>query len=365
MNMTPENLNKKTSMNPVSRRETIAGGIILCVFCLIAVSISIKQSYYNRDLFGTVNLKPAETPATGKDIPAESITMDTSQANPKALATNGLITIPEGFIPMGMMETFDEKTLSDKIDGKAELYLENGFKKLVCQRIQLQNKASEWYECFVYDMGSQRNAFTVFSNQRRPKTKPLTYIETGYATENSVNFSTGKYYVEMVSGSVNAGVRKGMDAAAKKLVASQADTTPVMNENAYFPKENLQENSSKLYTNSGFSYDKFDNIMTAVYQIDDLNVTAFISVRKSPAEATELVQGYDKFLGDMGSDPVKPAGINIPGLKCRDLLGDYEYCFSEGKILAGVHAAKKQAAAEKILMQLFNHIKEVDHGSAK
>ena len=37
--------------------------------------------------------------------------------------------LPENLIPLGPEETFDSETLSDKIDGKAELYFSNNFVK--------------------------------------------------------------------------------------------------------------------------------------------------------------------------------------------------------------------------------------------
>jgi len=65
-----------------------------------------------------------------------------------------------------------------------------------CQRFRDRSDAAAWIEVFVYDMAELKNAFTVFSKQRRPGVEELG--ELAYATPNSLHFDQGKYYVEIV-----------------------------------------------------------------------------------------------------------------------------------------------------------------------
>ena len=63
---------------------------------------------------------------------------------------------------------YDSISLSDKINGKAELYLAAGFARLETQRFALTDNPGQWMERYLYDMGQHANAFSVFSAQRRP-----------------------------------------------------------------------------------------------------------------------------------------------------------------------------------------------------
>ena len=69
--------------------------------------------------------------------------------------------------PLSPPETFDAEKLSEKIDGKAGLYLSAGFKSLTCRRYKKPDNPDLWLEIFFYDMGNIINSFAVYSMQRR------------------------------------------------------------------------------------------------------------------------------------------------------------------------------------------------------
>src|SRR5512133_1136053 len=50
-------------------------------------------------------------------------------------ARTAILPLPDGISPLTAPERFDRETLSDKIDGKAELYLSAGFIGLEAQRL--------------------------------------------------------------------------------------------------------------------------------------------------------------------------------------------------------------------------------------
>ena len=76
-----------------------------------------------------------------------------------AALTESIIPLPPGIIPLSPSEAFDAQTLSDKINGKAELYLSAGFVSLRSQRFKDKNGLDFWVEVYVYDMDKGQNAF--------------------------------------------------------------------------------------------------------------------------------------------------------------------------------------------------------------
>lgn len=60
---------------------------------------------------------------------------------------------------MSPLAFFDPASLSGKISGQAELYFSAGFKCLRAQRFALADDPALWFEIFVYDLGTARNAF--------------------------------------------------------------------------------------------------------------------------------------------------------------------------------------------------------------
>jgi hypothetical protein len=110
---------------------------------------------------------------------------------------------PEKFSVFSPPETFDHMTLSDKIDGKAELYLPAGFKSLFAQRLKPQDSPDVWYEVFIYDMGTMLNAFSVYSAQRRDNARPEPFAEFAYSAENALFWVHGPYYIEIIASEVS------------------------------------------------------------------------------------------------------------------------------------------------------------------
>ena len=83
------------------------------------------------------------------------------------------VLAPEGLAPLGVEERFDAQHLADKIDGRAELYLDAGFGGLRCQRFALVGEPDAWLELFLYQLGNPAQAFAVYSSSRRPERRQL------------------------------------------------------------------------------------------------------------------------------------------------------------------------------------------------
>ena len=121
--------------HPASNTETAVGSVILAVLAAIAAGLFLKQSQYD-------SMKRGGRLGT--------------LASRKILSGHGFNLgrlCPGRLLPMSAVETFDRDNLSDKIDGKAELYLAAGVSGMKCQRLVDRRDAAAWFEVFVYDMG--------------------------------------------------------------------------------------------------------------------------------------------------------------------------------------------------------------------
>jgi hypothetical protein len=91
--------------------------------------------------------------------------------------------------------------------------------------------------------------------------------------------------------------------------------------------------------------------------VGDTELTAFLSQRKSPAEAARLVESYTSFLREFGGTELKST-LNIPGVKVVEIMDTFELVFSRGSILAGVHGAENKKAAEELALMLLQNLAE-------
>jgi hypothetical protein len=278
-------------------------------------------------------------------------------AAPPTSDEKSLISLPSGQSPLTPLETFDTATLSDKINGKAELYLSAGFIRLHSQRFTSEAAGDVWMEVFVYDMQSAQNAFSVFSAQRREDARTLDLGNYAYQTQNAIFFAHGPYYVEIVATDVSETIIQAMITFAEAFIAKHPIKSQTIGEKELFPREGLIQKSISLVSADAFGYDRFDQIFTASYKLQDAELMAYYSRRKTSQEAEELASSYRDFLTAFGGNPAESdLGIKTAGM--IHILDTYEIVFSHGPYLAGVREATDRQSAKELALRLFNRIKE-------
>ena len=323
-------------------KQTLLSLIILGILAVVTGGVFLAQFNYN--------------PAVQQMAPVLA-TDGKSQIAPPASIEKSLVSTPPGQSPLSPPETFDAATLSDKINGKAELYLSAGFVRLHSQRFKDQTAGDVWMEVFVYDMLTLQNAFSVFSAQRRDDAQTLAVGQYAYQTPNALFFVHGPFYVEIVASDISETIIQPMIAFAEAFIANHPVQTQTIGEKELFPKEGLVQTSISLVSADAFGYDRFDQIFTATYKLQDSELMAYYSRRKTPREAAELASSYRDFLAEFGGKTAE-ADLAIKTAKMIHILDTYEIVFFHGRYLAGVREAADKQPAQELALQLFNRIKE-------
>jgi hypothetical protein len=332
-------------MSQVPRRakrlESVISICLLGSIILTAVGLFIKQSNYDISKYGIQNQSKAS----------------------QSPISDGLI--PSGFEALSKDENYNAENLYEKIDGKAPLYLEAGFKELSTQRFASINDPNLWMELYVYDMGTLRNAFSVYSVQKRAEAEAFASMQFAYKSGNALYFVHGKYYIEIVGSAESDKLLRAMAEAAQKIQANLVigpDTG--IAELAFFPQENLVPSSIKLYLVNAFGFEKLTNIFTARYKVGEESVTAFISKRADSKEAEAMAESYRKFLIENGAVIKNTNNKTLVG-KVMDFYDTTEIVFTAGPFVAGIHEAKNQQPAEKSAEILINKLNSLKNETTK
>ncbi len=323
-----------------TKTETYIGLGILLTLAGIAVGIFLKQFQYNPAIFVGIAPRPGSAAAPTVDLSGDIFT-----------------DLAEGIVPLSPPEIFGPDNLSDKINGKAELYLSAGFLRLLSQRFAEARDRNSWMEVFVYDMGTIRRAFAVYSVQRRPDAENVSLTDFAYRTENALFFAHGRYYVEVIAAVTTRKMDEVMQSFAQRFIEKTGAHDERIDELTLFPREHLDEDSITLLISDAFGFDRFDDVFMANYTLENTELTAFLSVRRDSSEASELVVAYQRFLIVNGGVDVK-SGTEIPGAKLVEILDTFELIFSHGRFLAGVHAAEDKGHAERLAVTLMRKLSE-------
>jgi Family of unknown function (DUF6599) len=320
---------RQTKVGP---KQKVVGYSILATLGLITIWLLVQQSHFNPAV--TVALRGAK--AQGRPQPG-------SGQAPAAAAA--LIPEVPGFTPLAPAQSFGPDNLSDKIDGKAELYLSAGFKEMSCRSFNLADSGKAYVEVFVYDMGSAPNAFAVFSGQRRPGSPNIPLTANAYATSNALYFTQGPFYVEIVADRASEALQNSLQAYAKALLAkipSEGKGAPTKAD--LLPKEGLASDTVRLNASDVFGLEGFNNVYTGEYTSKNGTATAFLAERDTPDQAKADAQRYQEFLATNGYQKIQsPAAAE--GIEVLKLDNSYEIVLVQGCILAGVHDASSLEAA--------------------
>jgi hypothetical protein len=313
--------------------ESFLSIFLLAVLGLIAVGVFFKQFRYN----------PAD------------FAMADDALRVSAKSSNLELVAPQGYAASPKVETFDADSLYNKIDGKADLYLESGFKQLDCRIFTSGNDPNLWMEIFVYDMGAPKNALAVFGQQKRAEGVDVGLADFAYKTPDAVFMAKGKYYVEITSSAVSEPLAVAIEMLGAAFVKSVGGAAGEIDELAAFPKENLVPQSFKLYRSGAYGYYGFKDLYSAKYEINGQQVTSFLCKLPDNAAAETLAADYRKFLTDNGGT-AKTAVNEMLKDTVFDMEGEIEVVFAKGAFVGGVHAAETQETAEVVASKILEKL---------
>ena len=323
-----------------SKTETVISVLLLILLVLIAAGIFFKQFHYDAARVD-ITLAVAELPVAGA----------------VEAGIDFVSLLPAGFSKMTEAETFERDTLYVKINGKADLYLQSGFKNLSCLRFVSSKDETLWAELYLYDMGTARNAFAVFSVQRRPNASALTLSRFSYEAENAVFFASRMYYAEIIAAAESEKLHNAILSVAQNVAKLFPAGPDLLGELKLFPEKDLVANSFKLHLTSTFGFGGLDNTFTAKYTLGDETITAFLSQRKNAEQASQLAGNYYQFLIDNGATAKRAVNDNLAG-KVLDFYDSIEIILVSGRFMLGVHEAYDQSSAEKLALMLKDNVSE-------
>lgn len=334
--------NHPSSRPAPSLRERCLSVSLLAVLAVIALAVAAIQFRYDTGSWRERTLQAARPPESS--LPNDANT---------GLAVAGLQ-------PMTSPEHYNAVRLSDKIDGKAELYLSAGFEGLETRRFAVAAQPSRWMEIFIYEMRRNDGAFAVYSQQRRGQAQPLDLSADAYRSANGIFLVQGRYYVEIIASDAADATLAQMTALARAFIRQHpAAASARADERTLFPQDDLVADSIALTPEHAFGFEPFNRLFSAQYRTQAGAAAAFLSRRASTAEAAELADAYIAFLleyGGMRIDP--PAGA--PPVVIIEIMDMVEIVFHDGDMLAGVHEADDLTYALALAEKLYRNVKEAD-----
>jgi len=250
------------------------------------------------------------------------------------------------------------ETLYEKINGRADLYLEAGFVSLNAQRFTTQTSSDQFVELLVYDMATPENAFSVFSMQRREEARDDDIIPNAYRTDNALFMAHGQYYLEILGSTASEQWHVVIGEVARLFINDHGAAASANGPGAdLLPADGLKPASLQLIASNAFGHEFMDRIYTGEYQIDGVVMTAFVSDRHTDAGAVELAAAYRQALLSFGA-AVVDAPVSNANAVVLQFFDTYEIMFAYDRYIAGVHEADSLETAVELARRISQHLEK-------
>jgi hypothetical protein len=306
------------------------------------------------------------------------------------------------------LETFNADNLYEKIDGRAESFIQFGVKGMAYAFYHPTGDPSNELQLYIFEMGDPLKALGKYGSEKPDEFKAVPIGSEGYTTAGSTLFYSGRYYTQIVStqddpkfgsfalelakrvaasqtpgGSTapaatavagtpdTAKAVKGSSAntpaevaSAEKLAVSEGETKastaapkPVQPE--FTPADYFallpaagRQGDAKYVAQDVFGYSFLSDVFMADYKSGDVSWQGFLRPYRDAKEAKEILEKYTVGVKKDGAEVKSVTAEGADEMLISNNIGLVDIIFRKGNTLAGANGATNAPPAEEFARAL-------------
>ena len=269
-----------------------------------------------------------------------------------------LLSIPQSFLlaklpgtdPPVYIETFNADNLFEKIDGRAESFVQYGVKGMACCSYHPQGNHDDEVQLFVFEMGDPLKARGKYDSERPEEAKDLASLGAGaYTAGGSVFFYSDRYYTIVNVARDDPKLATFAREVATKVVSLQkkAKGSGPSPEDvfAFLPAE-PKKSAMKYVAQDVFGYSFLSDVFLADYEVGDVKFQGFVRPYKTPAEARKIFDQYISTAKKDGAVITEVSGSKADKMIVSFNIDLYDVIFLKGNTVGGSNGAKAVKPAE-------------------
>jgi hypothetical protein len=340
--------------------------MLLLLLASIGVAIYVKGQTYDPGLFSLDQFALSNTRSVGTQ-PNRLVSPDDGGSKPSpamdvpALPPSGLLEglAPAGWKTLGDVTQFNAATLFEKIDGRAEQYLDYKFVRLTCVSLANEQDKSQFIDIYIFDMGRPTQAFGVFSVERSDGLPAIALGREGYRAEASYFFWKGRYYVQVLASNKGTKLAQvGLSVAGTLEKRIEDNGGPIWGLTA-LPETDRIPGTVQYFVTDAMSLDFMKDTYIAQYRKGGAKVMVFLSKQPSPDAAVKTLTSYEAYLKKYGK-VIGKQETDIYTLVTGDMGGTFDVVFRKGGLIGGVSMVENQSVAEKAALDLLAVLRDKD-----
>lgn len=253
------------------------------------------------------------------------------------------------------LETFNAENLFEKIDGRAESFIQYDVRGMAYTYFHPTGDDSNELQIYIFEMANDLKALGKYGSEKPEDTTPVKVGTEGYSASGSLLFRTGKYYTQIVSTKDDPKFNQFALTIAERVAAAQGANSPAnasgesatAGPDALFAllPEGQGKANPKYVAQDVFGYAFLSDVFMADYESEGSSWQGFLRPYATPAEAKAM---FDKYLETVKADGAevkmeKPESCDAMVVSSN--IGLVDVVFLKGNTLAGVNGATDAAPA--------------------
>jgi hypothetical protein len=254
-----------------------------------------------------------------------------------------------GWVMDGKVVLYDKETLSDRINGEAELFFPYGFTYLISARYANKQNPRIAIDADVYKMGSLLDAFGMYANYRRKDDAAAIIGNEGSISSSQLFFYQDQYLVRLQATGTTS-LEQGIFLVCGKAISQNLPSRfNLPQELEPFSIPAVVRKSERYIARSLLGYDFFRRGLIADAMLGSEQVQVFVVLEDSRAGASKAFDQYSAYLKTSGMEirTIKPRLLNA-----TDPLYGNVVLEQSDRYLVGVIRFKNVSLAEQLVDQI-------------
>jgi hypothetical protein len=232
----------------------------------------------------------------------------------------------------GKPQTYDRDTLSERIDGEAELYFPYGFDSMVAARYASAQLPGAGMDLEIYRMGSTLEAFGMFANYRQKDGVSAKVGAESNLSASQLYFYQGRNFVHLQITGTERAAQEALVQCARAAAARIPTPASRPPELAVFEVQEVVRGSERYLPESLLGYDFLNRGLMADAVVEGSTLQVFTLLR--PAKGSSQA-AFERIGAQLAAGKTLSAGKNGSMLEGVDPLYGPMMILSKGDCLAG------------------------------
>lgn len=223
---------------------------------------------------------------------------------------------------------YNRETLSDRINGEAELYMPYGFDRMAAARFVPEKNPAVGMDVEIYRMGSPLDAFGMYANYRQKEGKAPALGAEANLSGSQLFFYQGRFFIHIQVTGAETVDPVTLAECGKSVAARLPGTTDRPPELKVFDRPETVRGSERYLPQSLLGYDFLNKGIMTDAVVDGANVQIFTLL----GAATAALDSYRAQLAQVKLESAEKGAVFLEGL---DPLYGPVMVVKKGECLAG------------------------------